>query len=168
MTYDQILWVAGLPSFIIYGVIGVLMAAIGVVLAEPFKKRFKKVDRYLPVILVVSAMPITTTYLMPKLDKMAFEAGFMKNIGEVPRQIDDITILQSVGVYDDAVNYNFQVTVDIEDKDAARAVILEEWGSMAECKQLTSLPRKYASKVIIRYETNLGEIIISLKPSDCR
>ena len=168
MYYDLILWVTGLPSFVIYGVIGGAMGAIGAVVAWPFSNRFEKASRIVPIIFVVISITITPNIVMPKLDQMGFEAGFMKAAGGLPRKLDDVTVYQSAGVYDDAVNYSFKLTIDIEDKAFTRAALLENIGSMAGCKQVTSIPLRYASKAIYRYETNLGEIVIVPKSSDCR
>lgn len=150
---------------VIYAVIGAIAGAIGAVVAWPFRN--EKASRFVPIIFAVISLQVTPKLILPELDQMAFEAGFMKAAGELPRRLDEITIFQSAGVYDDAVNYNYKITTDIEDKAVARTALLEMLGAMAQCKQVTSLPRRYASQAIFRYETNLGEIVISLKPSDC-
>lgn len=168
MYYDLVLWLASLPSFIIYGLIAGVAGAFGTIAAEPFRNRFGNAARIVPIIFIVFSLQLTPRLILPKLETMAFEAGFMKAVGELPRRLDDVTIMKSAGVYDDALHYNYEITTDLDNIDFARETILDMLASSPDCKKVTSVPAKYASQAIFRYETNLGEISISLKPSDCR
>ncbi len=164
---DLVLWIAALPAFVIYAAIGGLAGALGALVATLLKSRFEKSIRILPILFVIISTQITPSFVLPKLDQLSFEAAFMEAIGEIPRKIDEITILQSAGIYGNAANYNYKLTVDLDDIEDARLSILDMLGSNPDCKKLTGSLGKYISKIIYRYETNLGLITVDLKPQDC-
>lgn len=168
MLYDVVLWVASLPQFVIYAAVGAISGACGALVAWPLSKLFPRASQFTTVFFIVLSIQITPRVVLPWLNKLAFEAGFMKGVGELPRQIDNITIFESAGVYEDAVNYNFRITEDIEDKEFAKAAIAERLAEQPDCKELTGSIAGYVSAMNYRFETNLGTIEISLKQSDCR
>ena len=170
MVNDLIIWVSELPIVILYAVIGAIFGAFGGLFAFVLSHIFPKsnLHRVIPIVFILASVQITRIIALPQIDQMAFKAAFMKAQGELPRKVDEITIYESAGVYNGTLNYNYRITVDIDDKDDVRATIFENLASSELCRRLTSIPSKYASAAIFRYETNLGEIVISPKSGDCR
>jgi hypothetical protein len=168
MDYDLVVRLAELPQVVIYGVVGGVGGLFGALLGMPLANRFPRAAAVTAAISTTLAVQATSRIILPKLDRMAFEAGFVKGIGKLPRQIDEATILESAGVDGDTINYRYTVTIEIEDREAAREAIQEMLASDPGCEKVTGLLEHYVSHLNYTYETNLGEIVVPLRSGDCR
>ena len=170
MINELILWIAELLNIVRVMFLGAVLGSIGGVLGATMLRNWPPARILLPAAFAAATLPINNSIITPFLIPLAFKAGFMKGAGDLPRRIDDITIAESAGIYDDAMNFTFRLETDIADLGAARTTIKETLVSKPECKTLTGVltPDHQVEKLVYRYKTNSGEITIELDASDCR
>lgn len=170
MINELILWIADLPSIVRVMFLGAVLGGIGGMLGVAMRGYWPQATISLTAACAALTLPINNSIITPLLVPLAFKAGFMKGAGEFPRRIDDVTIAESGGVYDNAMNFNLRLETQVDDLEVTGAAIKKLLISKPECKTLTGAlnPAVKAEKLVYRYETNLGEIAIELVASDCR
>ena len=94
------------PPIALYALTGALAALIGLLIAYPFKRAGYKFAQYIPIILVVSTVPIMPQILPPLLIEAKMNAP-------LPQKVDDVTTLQSVQIVDKELTYFFTVEGDV-------------------------------------------------------
>ena len=170
MINELILWIADLPNIVRVMFLGAVLGGIGGVLGATMLRSWPPTRILLPAAFAAATLPINNSLITPFLIPLAFKAGFMKGAGDLPRRIDDITIAESAGIYDNAMNYTYRLEIDIADLDAAKSTIKQTLASKPECKALAGMltPDVHVEKLVYRYKTNSGEITVELDASDCR
>lgn len=168
MYYDLVLWITGLPTIVLSAIIGGIAGGIGALVVQPLGAAGSSLTNIVSTVFAIGAVALAWVFVYPNLDRMAFEAGFMKGVGELPQKIDEDTILQSAGIYDQAANYTYQITSNIDSKAITETAIRQKLTSHPDCRTLTGrLPNRYISHLMYRYETNLGLIAILVRRHDC-
>lgn len=105
--------------------LGAVLGGIGGVPGAAMRRYWPLAGILLPVAFASVTIPINNSIMTPFLMPLAFKAGFMKGAGDLPKQIDEITIAKSTGIYDDAMNFTYQLETDIADLDATRTTTKE-------------------------------------------
>jgi hypothetical protein len=125
MINELILWIADLPNIVRVMFLGAVLGGIGGVLGAAMRRYWPLAGILLPVAFASVTIPINNSIMTPFLMPLAFKASFMKGAGDLPKRIDEITIAESAGIYDDAMNFTYQLETDIADMDAGRTTIKE-------------------------------------------
>ena len=170
MINELILWIADLPNIVRLMFVGAVLGGIGGTLGATMRGYWPHAAIALTAACAALTLPINNSIITPLLKPLAFEAGFMKGAGNLPRRIDDVTIAESAGIYDNAMNYTYRLEMDVADLEAAKSNIKQTLAAKPECKTLTGMlnPDVHVEKLVYRYKANSGDIKVELVASDCR
>lgn len=171
MINELILWIADLPNIVRVMFVGAVLGGIGGALgAAMLRGHWPHATVVLTAACAALTLPINNSIITPLLKPLAFKAAFIKGAGNLPRRIDDVTIAEAAGIYDNAMNYTYRLEMDVADLEAAKSNIKQTLAAKPECKTLTGMlnPDVHVEKLVYRYKTNSGDITVELVASDCR
>lgn len=162
-----VLFLAEVPVFAIYAVVGVVAGSLGGLIARPFKRHTQLVS-LLPVVLIAASFLTMHYSLKPWLGQKIFAAGIMNAVGDLPRRIDEVTVLENIEFDHGTVNVHYRIEAELDDLQVAHDTIREMVTAMPGCRELTRGVGSFIDGVALNYETNLGNIEIPLLPGDCK
>lgn len=155
-----IVGMSSLPTWIITAIFAGIAGAFGALIGELAKRAgFPKLMKVLPIVAVMISLPLIRSSILPAIEEAALNEG-------LPKQLDEVTILESVSRTPRGIAYHYQLIGDIpadfrasDIKDLNLAGLCSTWqGDFAG---------KRADKIDYLYRWATGSGSFSVTPSDC-
>lgn len=140
-------FLATLPVWAIYALVGAVLGGIGPVLAWPFRTTFPKLMRILPFVGLVLTKPVTENLVLPHLED-AIVTHVMN--ADLPKKLDNLTTLTHASLGKRRYVYDYEISDEAPELDAAMikaanlSGLCTQWGHLFKDGSVISAEYRYS------------------------
>lgn len=155
-----LIFLASIPAWAAGAIVGAIFGVCGVLAGEGLRRLgWQGAIKVMPVVFIVASLTLTQKVLIP--------AGVDASLNQgLPRQIDELTILEKVSKTPQGLAYDFRLVGDIPAgvngetvKESQIAGLCSNWSPDFKAGR--------ASRIDYRYQSSAGSFAFAVAPSDC-